>query len=40
MLKCNLCDYAAAYILVKGTITITGKGDDAAVTQVDDRKKV
>ena len=31
MLRCNLCDYADAYILVKGTITITGAGyDDAA----------
>ena len=24
------CDYADAYILVKGTITITGTGDDDA----------
>ena len=24
MLRSNLCDYADAYILVKGTITITG----------------
>ena len=31
MLRSNLCDYADAYILVKGTITITGVGcDDAA----------
>ena len=30
MLKSNLCDYADAYIPVKGTITITGAGDDAA----------
>ena len=31
MLRSNLCDYADAYILVKGTITITGAGyDDAA----------
>ena len=28
MLRSNLCDYADAYILVKGTITITGTGDD------------
>ena len=28
MLRSNLCDYADAYILVKGTITITGAGDD------------
>ena len=31
MLKSNLCDYADLYILVKGTITMTGAGDDAAV---------
>ena len=30
MLRSSLCDYADAYILVKGTITITGEGDDAA----------
>ena len=29
MLRSNLCDYADAYILVKGAITITG-ADDAA----------
>ena len=28
MLRSNLCDYADAYIVVKGTITITGAGDD------------
>ena len=30
MLRSNLCDYADAYILVKGTITITGVGNDDA----------
>ena len=30
MLRSNLCDYADTYILVKGTITITGAGDDDA----------
>ena len=30
MLRSNLCDYADAYILVKGTITITGAGNDDA----------
>ena len=30
MLKSSLCDYSNAYILVKGKITITGAGDDAA----------
>ena len=33
MLTYNLFDYADAYILVKGTITITGVGDDAAAIQ-------
>ena len=27
MLKSNLCDYADAYIVLNGTITITGDGD-------------
>ena len=39
MLKSSLCDYADAYILVKGTITITGEGDDAAARQADERDK-
>ena len=39
MLKSNLCDYADAYILVKGTITITGAGDNAAAIQADERNK-
>ena len=39
MLRSNLCDYADAYILVKGTITITGAGDDAAARQADERDK-
>ena len=30
MLRSNLCDYADAYILVKGTITITVAGNDDA----------
>ena len=29
MLRSSLCDSADTYILVKGTITITGAGDDA-----------
>ena len=33
MLGSNLCDYADAYILVKGTITITGAGDDDAANK-------
>ena len=39
MLKSSLCDYSDAYILVKGKITITGAGDDAAVRQSDERDK-
>ena len=30
MLRCNLCDYSDAYILVNGRITITGAGADGA----------
>ena len=39
MLRSNLCDYADAYILVKGTITITGTGATAASRQGDERDK-
>ena len=39
MLKSNLCDYADAYIFVKGTITITGHRDDDAARQLDERNK-
>ena len=39
MLKSNLCDYADAYIFAKGTITITGHGDDAAARGADERDK-
>ena len=31
MLKSSLCDYSDSYILVKGTLTITGAGADASV---------
>ena len=30
MLRSSLCDYADSYILVKGTITISGEGADNA----------
>ena len=33
MLRSNLCDYADSYILVKGTITITGAGANAPERQ-------
>ena len=39
MLKSSLCDYSDAYILVKGTISITGAGDDAAARQADKKDK-
>ena len=39
VLRSNLCDYADAYILVKGTITITGDGDDDEEKQADERNK-
>ena len=39
MLSSNLCDYADAYILVKGTITITEAGADAAVRRADEIEK-
>ena len=39
MLKSSLCDYSDAYILVKGKITITGAGADAAPRQADQRDK-
>ena len=39
MLRSNLCDYEDAYILVKGTITITGVGNDDATKQADERGK-
>ena len=39
MLKSSLCDYSDAYILVKGTITITGEGADVAARQAHERDK-
>ena len=39
MLRSNLCDYADAYILIKGTITITGAGNDDATKRADERDK-
>ena len=39
MLMSNLCDYADAYVLVKGTITITGAGADVAARQADETDK-
>ena len=39
MLGSNLCDYADADILVKGTITITGAGNDDGTKRADGRDK-
>ena len=39
MLRSILCDFVDSYILVKGKITITGAGDDAAARQADERDK-
>ena len=39
MLKSILCDYSDAYILVKGKITITGRGADATARQANERDK-
>ena len=39
MLKSSLFDNSNAYILVKGKISITGAGDDAAARQADERDK-
>ena len=39
MLKPSLCDYSDTYILVKGTITINGRGDNALARQADERNK-
>ena len=39
MLRSNLCNYADAYILVNGTITITGARDDDDAKGLDERNK-
>ena len=39
MLKSSFCDYVAAYTLFKGTIRITGVGDNAAAKRADERNK-
>ena len=37
MLESSLCDYSDAYIRVKRTITINGRGADAAARLADER---
>ena len=39
MLRSSLCDYADAYILVKGTVTMTGATDDATARRAEERNK-
>ena len=39
MLRSNLCHFSEAYIFVKGSITITGDGDNNAARQADERDK-
>ena len=38
-LRSLLCDYSDAYILVSGSITITGVGADYAAERLDERNK-
>ena len=38
-LQCYSFDYPDAYVLVKGTITIIGTGNDAATRRADERDK-
>ena len=39
MLRSDFCDYADAYILVKGKMAITGAGNDVNARQADERNK-
>ena len=39
MIRSDLCDYSDAYILVSGTITITGAGDDDNAKRTNKRNK-
>ena len=39
ILNSNLCNYSDAYILVSGTITVTGEGDNDAAKRTDERNK-
>ena len=38
MLRSNLCHYSDAYILVKGTITVTAPGANNGVNNIRDKK--
>ena len=39
MLRSSLCDYSDAYILVKGTITVTAPGANNGANNIRDKKK-
>ena len=39
MLRTSLCDYSDGYILVSGTIIITGEGNDDAARRLDETNK-
>ena len=39
MIRSNLCDYSDAYILVSGTLSITGASNDDAARRVEERNK-
>ena len=39
IIRSNLCDYSDAYILVSGTITIDGSGDNIAAKRSEEIKK-
>ena len=38
MLRSNLCDYSDAYILVKGTITVTAPGTNNDANNIRDKR--
>ena len=38
MLRSNLCDYSDAYILVKGTITVTAPGANNGANNIRDKR--
>ena len=38
MLRSNLCNYSDAYIIVKGTITVTAPGANNGVNNIRDKK--
>ena len=39
VIRSDLCDYSDAYILVSGTVTINGAGDDGNAKRTDERNK-